>query len=145
MLNVPAKFVLGCIQAYEQTCKRAKNCLESLGQTRYVVEKKKRWFGKDYYNVNVFGDHQLKHGSMDNVLEHLLSEDKISTLDYQLLKFYDVSLEVNAVIEEILVREKLDNSLIKISNTEMQLLNEISTFVENEGLTKEEILDGFNL
>lgn len=144
MLQVPAKFVEGSIHSYQQTCKRAANFLESLKQNRYLVKKKRKWFGKDTYEVNVFGEHQLQHGSLDNILEFLLLEGKISTVDYQLLKFYDQSLDFEDVVQEILKR-KTNSRFIGITSLEMQLLNEISSFAEDESLTKEELLDGFNL
>lgn len=144
MLNVPVKFVEDTIHSYKQTCKRAANFLESLKENRYIVQKKRKWFGKDTYEVNVFGEHQLQHGSLDNILEFLLLEGKISTIDYQLLKFYDQSLDFDEVVEEILNR-KTESRIIGITSLEMQLLNELSSFVEDETLTKEELLDGFNL
>ena len=93
MLQVPAKFVEGAIHSYRQTCKRARNCLDGLVAKTYTVEKKKRWFGKDVYEVNIFGEHTLNHDTTENMLEIFLRDDKISPMDYQLLKFYDSSLE----------------------------------------------------
>ena len=145
MLNVPVKFVDSCVNAYQQTCKRAANCMSTLIQTRYVIQKKRKWFGKDSYSVNVFGEYQLHYGDdMKHILEFLLVKDKISPADYQLLKFYDQSLSVEEVIEGILSR-KTEKSTIGITNLEMQLLNEISSFVEDEAATKEELLNGFKL
>ena len=87
MLQVPAKFVEGAIHSYRQTCKRARNCLDGLVAKTYTVEKKKRWFGKDVYEVNIFGEHKLNHDTPENMLEIFLRDDKISPMDYQLLNF----------------------------------------------------------
>lgn len=145
MLNVPVKFVDSCVNAYQQTCKRASNCLQSLIQTRYVIQKKRKWFGKDSYSVNAFGEYQLQYDdNMQHILEFLLIKDKISPADYQLLKFYDQSLSIEEVIQDILSR-KTDKNTIGITNLEMQLLNEIFLFVEDESVTKEELLNGFKL
>ena len=44
-------------------------------------------------------------GSLDNATEWLLQEDKISPLDYQLLKFYEYSDMVDALLEVLKARE----------------------------------------
>lgn len=145
MLKVPAKLVESRINVYNQTCKRAKNLLEILKEQTYVVTHKSGWLRREKsYTVNVFGEHKLKDGNFETILESLLENDRISVLDYQLLKFYDGTLVYDEVIEEILAR-KTAQGTIKITALEMGLINEIATFVEDEGITKEEILSGKQL
>lgn len=144
MLQVLAKFVEGAIHSYRQTCKRARNCLDGLVAKTYTVEKKKRWFGKDVYEVNIFGEHKLNHDTPENMLEIFLRDDKISPMDYQLLKFYDSSLAIDKFVEDILSR-KTDKNTYPLEADQIGLLNEISSFKELDNITKEEILDGIRL
>ena len=78
-------------------------------------------------------------GSLDNATEWLLQEDKISPLDYQLLKFYEYSDMVDALLEVLKARE--ENQVIPVSLEEFQVLMDISSFEEDPELTKEDILE----
>lgn len=140
MLSIPAAFVEKSVYAYEQTCKRAKNVLDAIVSKRYIISEKK-WLRTVHYEVNVFGEIQHKYGTTENVLERMLEMDHISTDDYQLLKFYDLSNMIDSVIE-VLRSRRTDDNMIPVSIEEMTLLHDISHFLEDPVLSKEDILSG---
>lgn len=140
MLPIPVSFVDKNVYAYQQVCKRAKNTLDAIVSKRYIISEKK-WFRTVHYEVNVFGEYKHKFGNIDNVLEYMLEEDHISPVDYQLLKFYDMSDIADQVIA--LIAERRDESdKVAVSLEEVQFLFYIGTFTEDPTLTKEEILFG---
>lgn len=143
MLPVPISFVERNVYAYQQTCKRARNTLDAIASKRYIISEKK-WLRTVHYEVNVFGEIQHKFGKTDQVLEHLLDMDHISPLDYQLLKFYDLSGGINMVIEMLEKRKTIDD-MVPVSVEELQLLYDIGNFNEDPALTKEAILSGEQL
>ena len=142
MFPVPIGFVEKNVHNYQQTCKRAKNFLDFIVGTRYTISEKK-WFRTVHYEVNIFGEIKHKFGTTEHVLERMLDMDYISPSDYQLLKFYDMSIMVDEVIRRMFER-KVDN-LIPVSPEEMQLLFNIGTFIEDPDITKEDILSGEEL
>lgn len=139
MLPIPVEFFQQHVHAYEQTCKRAENYLSYLSGKRYVFTEKLSWWRTRQWEVNAFGEMMHVVGSLDNVLEWLLQEDKISPLDYQLLKFYEYSDMVDTILEKM--KERVEDQMISVSIEELQLLIDISSFVEDPRLTKEDILE----
>lgn len=140
MLSIPVSFIDKNVYAYQQVCKRAKNTLDAIVSKRYIISEKK-WFRTIHYEVNVFGEYKHKFGNTDNVLEYMLEEDHISPLDYQLLKFYDMSTITDQVIAQLAERRD-ESDLVPVSLDEVQFLFYIGTFTEDPTLTKEEILFG---
>ena len=140
MLTIPVSFVDKNVYAYQQVCKRAKNVLDGIASKRYVISEKK-WLRTVHYEVNVFGEIRHKFGKTTQVLEHMLNMDHISTVDYQLLKFYDLSHMIDTVIERIMDR-KDEQEMVAVNLDELQLIFDIGTFTEDPLLTKEEILFG---
>lgn len=143
MLPVPVSFIEKSVYAYQQTCKRAQNVLDLLVSTHYVISEKKL-FRTVHYEVNIFGEIQHKFGSTENAFEHMLNMDRVSCMDYQLLKFYDLSDAIDMVIEVIRDRGAVDD-VTPISIDELQLLHDIASFSEDNTLTKEDILSGEQL
>jgi hypothetical protein len=143
MLPIPISFIEKNVHSYQQTCKRARNVLDAIVRKRYVISEKK-WLRTVHYEVNVFGEIQHKFGSTKDVLEHMLDMDHISPLDYQLLKFYDLSNGIDMVLEKMDKRRTVDN-LVPVSLDELQLLYDIGNFAEDPALTKEELLSGEQL
>lgn len=139
MLPVPAAFVDQAVYQYKQTCKRGKNFLDYLVNKKYIIEEKKL-FKTIKYEVNVFGEINWKYGKVNNLLEFMLEQEYISPLDYQLLKFYDNSLHIDAAIEELYARKTADG-LIPLNSKEFNFLRDISTFEEDPAVTKEQILN----
>lgn len=143
MLPVPISFIEKNVHSYQQTCKRARNVLDAIVNKRYIISEKK-WLRTVHYEVNVFGEIQHKFGKTEKVLEHMLDMDHISSVDYQLLKFYDLSNGIDMVIAKLQDRKTVEN-LVPVSVDELQLLFDIGNFVEDPALTKEEILSGEQL
>lgn len=143
MLSIPAKYVEDCAYKVEQIFKRAKNTLEGMASKRYVITRKKGWFSKEHYEVNVFGEIAFDHGT-DRLLEALVENDKLSPMDYQLLKFYDYSESVEALFNELRGR-KIEDGTIGISMQELGVINDLATFEEDPNVTKEDILRGEQL
>lgn len=113
MLPIPVEFFDKQVHAYQQTCKRAENYLSYLSNKRYVLTEKLSWWRTRQWEVNAFGEMMHVVGSLDNATEWLLQEDKISPLDYQLLKFYEYSDMVDALLEVLKAREeKSGNSCV---------------------------------
>lgn len=139
MLPIPVEFFDKQVHAYQQTCKRAENYLSYLSNKRYVLTEKLSWWRTRQWEVNAFGEMMHVVGSLDNATEWLLQEDKISPLDYQLLKFYEYSDVVDALLEVLKSRE--ENQVIPVSLEEFQVLMDISSFEEDPELTKEDILE----
>ena len=144
MLPIPVSFIDKNVYAYQQTCKRAKNVLDGIVAKRYVISEKK-WLRTKHYEVNVFGEIRHKFGRTEKVLEHMLDMDHISTLDYQLLKFYDMTKMIDVVIDMLNSRRDEDNGVVAVSVDELQLIFDIGTFTEDPLLTKEDILSGEQL
>ncbi len=140
MLPVPVSFIEKNVHSYEQTCKRARNVVDALIRKRYVISEKK-WLRTVHYEVNPFGEVQHKFGNTSKVLEHMLDMGHISTIDYQLLKFYDLSYGIDEVIEKLRGRKTEDN-LVPVTVDELQFIHDIGNFIEDPVLTKEEILSG---
>lgn len=105
MLPVPVTFVEKAYYSLEQNCKRAKNFIESLAEQRYTVSKK-GWFRTSQYSVNPFGEVRVLYGNTENILERMLELDRISSCDYQLLKFYDFCQKTLKTFLTIYVNEK---------------------------------------
>jgi len=142
MLPIPVGFIESNVHSYQQTCKRAKNVLDFLVQKRYVISEKK-WLRTRHYEVNVFGEIKHIYGSTENVIERMLEKDYISTMDYQLLKFYDMSKMIDMCIDRMMERRVDD--LVMVNSDEIRLLYDIGSFAEDPLLTKEEILIGEGL
>lgn len=129
---------------YQNVCKRAKNLLDFMSGTTYTIEKKGSWknlFRPLKYKVNVFGEIEDKYGNQDHIPEYLLQMGKISTEEYQLIKFYDVSDIVDHVLVNVLGRVK-DGHLC-LTFDEFQMMKDIGTFEEDPNLTYEEIFREF--
>lgn len=69
----------------------------------------------------------------------MLELDRISSCDYQLLKFYDVSESVKNFLDD-LCKRKTEEDTIPVSMEELTFLRDIMVFEENPEITKEEIL-----
>lgn len=143
MLPVPVSFIDKNVHSYEQTCKRARNVVEAIVRKRYIISEKK-WFRTVRYEVNPFGEIQHKFGNTEKVLEHMLDMGHISSIDYQLLKFYDLSYGIDQVIEKVKGRKTADD-LVPVSVDELQFIYDIGNFMEDPALTKEDILSGEQL
>lgn len=137
---IPLLFIKDCEFKFQQICKRAENILWSMSENIFIISDKK-FLTTKHYEVNCFGLIQHKYGNLNNLLERLLEEDLISSEDYQLLKFYNLSDGIAKVLE-ILQAESNESGLVDISPDEFIFLVEVSTFEEDSSITKEELLHG---
>lgn len=129
---------------YENVCKRAKNLLDFMSETTYTVKRKGDWktlFRPKFYQVNIFGEIEERYGNQNHIPEYLLEMGKISTEEYQLIKFYDVSDIVDHVLANILGR--IENFQVGLTFDEFQMMKDIGTFEEDPNLTYEEIFREF--
>ena len=138
MLPVPVTFVEKAYYSLEQNCKRAKNFIECLAEQRYTVSKN-GWFRTSQYSVNPFGEVRVLYGNTENILERMLELDRISSCDYQLLKFYDLSENFKNFLDD-LCKRKTEEDTIPVSMEELTFLRDIMVFEEDPEITKEEIL-----
>lgn len=81
----------------------------------------------------------MLYGNTENILERMLELDRISSCDYQLLKFYDVSENIKNFLDD-LCKRKTEEDTIPVSMEELTFLRDIMVFEENPEITKEEIL-----
>lgn len=98
--------------AFQQTRKLGRNLRIAMARKMYWVPGK-GIFGNFYDNyTNVFGEAMLKNPKKEEILDTLLAMDKISVVNYNLLAFYDETMQGEEMFQALLAKfedkEELD-------------------------------------
>ncbi len=115
--------------AFQQTRKLGRNLKSAMASKMYWVPGR-GVFGRFYANyTNVFGEAMLNNPKSGEVLDTLLAMDKISVVNYNLLKFHDETMEGEDLFKTVLDKFKSD-STVDLADNCVNLIRFLGDFNE---------------